>query len=179
MKKNVILVLGLCSAVMLTGCKSKESAYRQAYEQATREQAYNTDASQTTTTPAVTPVPTTPPVSEAPVTQTPTQPSSAVVVDNGDVRTIEGGFTVQSGNPLKTFSVVVSSFVTQANADNLATRLKAEGYDARVVKTNETINGTTGWYRVIAASYDDKPSAAQTRDQLRGKFPGAWLLYKK
>ena len=27
-------MLGLCAAVMFTGCKSRESAYRQAYEQA-------------------------------------------------------------------------------------------------------------------------------------------------
>ena len=31
MKKHLILVLSLCSAVVFTGCKSKESAYRQAY----------------------------------------------------------------------------------------------------------------------------------------------------
>mgnify|MGYP002245263885 CR=1 FL=1 len=38
-----------------------------------------------------------------------------------------------------------------------------KGYDARVVKTNETINGTTGWFRVIASSFDDKASAVQSR----------------
>jgi hypothetical protein len=32
---------------------------------------------------------------------------------------------------------------------------------------------------VIAASYADKASAAQLRDQLIGDYPGAWLLYKK
>ena len=34
MKKNSIFVFGICAAMLFTGCKSRESAYRQAYEQA-------------------------------------------------------------------------------------------------------------------------------------------------
>ena len=34
MKKNFVIALGLCSVVLFTGCKSRESAYRQAWEQA-------------------------------------------------------------------------------------------------------------------------------------------------
>ena len=87
--------------------------------------------------------------------------------------------SVISGNPLKTYSVVVGSFLTQANAEGQKARLQGSGYDARVVKTNETINGQTGWFRVIASSFDDKASAAQSRDALKGSYPGAWLLYRK
>ena len=34
MKKSSILCLGLCATLMITGCKSKESAYRKAYDKA-------------------------------------------------------------------------------------------------------------------------------------------------
>ncbi|MCI6643079.1 MAG: SPOR domain-containing protein, partial [Bacteroidales bacterium] len=84
-----------------------------------------------------------------------------------------------NGAALKTYSVVVGSFINQVNAEALLNRLKAEGNDARIIKTNETINGQTGWYRVIASSYSDKAAAATSRDQLRSKYAGAWLLYTK
>ena len=95
------------------------------------------------------------------------------------MRTISGGFTVVNGEALRTYSVVVGSFLTQANAEGLMTRLKNQGYASRVVKTNETINGHTGWFRVIASSYDDKASAVQSRNQLKETYAGAWLLYSK
>ena len=104
---------------------------------------------------------------------------SSNTVDLSGTRTIEGGVTVVSGNQLKDFSVVVGSFQTQANAEGLKQLLQSKGYDSRVIKTNETINGHTGWFRVIAASYTDKASAAQLRDQMKGDYPGAWLLYNK
>lgn len=170
MKKNLFVVLGIGAAVLMTSCKSQQSAYRQAWEKAQQaqnagtqdeQQAGNTQSETVTVTP-VTPAQTTTPVT-----------------DNSDVRTIDGEMSVIKGSPLKTYSVVVSSFVTQANAEGLQTRLTNEGYDARVVKTNETINGKTGWFRVVASSYDDKASAVQSRTNLRAKFPGAWLLYRK
>ena len=34
MKKNLFLALGVGAALVLTGCKSQESAYRKSYEQA-------------------------------------------------------------------------------------------------------------------------------------------------
>lgn len=176
MKKNFVFVLGLCAAVLFTGCKSRESAYRQAYEQAmaqdnnshkNEQQAQipedNTQEQQVVTTTVV------------PVTPV----KKVEVVDHSDVREIQGDLSVISGNPLKTYSVVVNSFVTQANAENQQSRLQNQGYDSRIVKTNETINGKTGWFRVIASSYDDKASAVQSRETLKGEYPGAWLLYRK
>lgn len=169
------LALGLVlSAVVLTGCKSKESAYRQAYEKAKAQETAVVQQPQT----QVVPVQTAQPVQ-------PVQPKKEVVAvqaeteDLSDVRTIPGGFTVVNGSPLKAFSVVVGSFVAQANAEGLLSTLKAKGYDARLVKTNETINGHTGWFRVVASSFDDKASAAMSRDELRADYTGAWLLYNK
>lgn len=171
MKHSLLLGLTLCSAVVLTGCKSKESAYRQAYEKAKAQEAASTN----TTNVAVAPVDNNRQVAVTPVTPT----RNTTPVDHSDVRTIAGGVTVVNGSPLKTYSVVVGSFLTQANAEGLMSTLKNNGYDARVLKTNETINGHTGWFRVIASSYDDKASAAQSRDQLKANYSGAWLLYNK
>ena len=176
MKKHLILVLSLCSAVVFTGCKSKESAYRQAYELA-RAQEAQSGAAQVTPAPVVV----TPQSNQgqAGVVNVNPASSNASSASNADVRTSPGGFTMVSGNPLKAYSVVVGSFVTQANAEGLMTTLKARGYDARVVKTNETINNQTGWFRVIASSYDEKELAVRSRDELKASYAGAWLLYNK
>ena len=173
MKRKIFLVASLCSMVVLTGCKSREKAYRQAFELAQENE-------QTTTTPttpvAVVTTPTE--VKETPVQPvTPVQPST---MDNVEVRTIDAGFTVLPGyNPLKAYSVQVGSFVTQANAERAAATLKQEGYDARVLQTNEVIKGRTGWFRVIASSFDDKASAVSSRESLRSRYPDAWILYRK
>lgn len=175
MKKNLLVVLSLCSMVALVGCKSRESAYKQAWEKAQAQQtATDQNEQQVVTTPVE--------ESTKNVVETPVAPAttpSAANAENADVRTIPGGVNLTKGNPLKVYSVVVGSFVTQVNAEDLMTRLQGQGYDARVVRTNETINGQTGWYRVIASSYDDKASAVQSRDGLRTQFPDAWLLYRK
>lgn len=173
MKKNLVITFGLSIVVLFTtGCKSQQSAYRQAYEQAVAQDKLLSEQEAKAETPTQTVTVTTP---ETTVTPTTTQET----VDNSDVREIQGATSVVSGNPLKTYSVVVGSFVTQANAEGLKTRLQNNGYDARVLQTNETINNKTGWYRVIASSYEDKASAVQSRDALRSNYPGAWLLYRK
>ena len=171
MKKSLFIVLGLCSAVVLSGCKSRESAFRQAYEKAKESEMASQNNNQQTVTVTqqndeveVTPVATT---------------SVRQDVDKIETRTIKGGFSVVKGSPLKTFSVVVGSFVTETTAYDLADRLKGKGFDSRVVKTNEVINGKTPWFRVVASSFDDKVTAANSRDELRADYPGAWLLYNK
>jgi cell division septation protein DedD len=168
MKQYFLLGLTLCAAMVFTGCKSKDSAYREAYERAkAQEQQATTDVtSQQTTTPAVTPVQT-------------TTTTTNTTVDHSDVRTIPGGITVVAGSNLKAYSVVVGSFVNQTNAVGLMNTLNNLGYNATVVKTNETIKGQTGWFRVIASSFDTKDQAANSRDELRSSYPGSWLLYNK
>jgi len=167
MKNYFFLGMMLCAAVVFTGCKSKDSAYREAYERAkAQEQQATTEVNNNVTTPAQNVV----------VAPTQTQP---VQVDHSDVRTIPGGVTVVQGAALKAYSVVVGSFVNQTNAVGLMNTLNSRGYQATVVKTNETIKGQTGWYRVIASSFDYKDQAAQSRDGLKATYPGAWLLYNK
>lgn len=171
MKKNLVLALGLCSLVLFTGCKSRESAYRQAYEQAMANNDNKQDEQQVEISEKTE-------KTETVVVSTPQTPVT-VTEDHTEVREIQGALSVVSGNPLKTYSVVVGSFLTQANAEGESTRLQSAGYESRVVKTNETINGKIGWFRVIASSFDDKSSAVQSRNSLRSKYPGAWLLFRK
>lgn len=165
MKKIALFAIAL-GAVAMTSCKSKEDVYRKMYEDA---KAQETTVDQTKTV-VVTPVET---------TKTEPAKTTTTTVDLSGTRQIQGGVTVVSGEQLKEFSVVVGSFQTQANAEGLKMLLQTKGYSSRVIKTNETINGQTGWFRVIAASFSDKASAAQLRDQMIGDYPGAWLLYNK
>ena len=81
---------------------------------------------------------------------------------------------LQSGAPLKAYSVVVGSFALKANAEGEVQRLINKGYNARLVYTAEN-----NMYRVVASSFDTKPEAAQSRDQLAAQYQGAWLLYAK
>ena len=165
MKQYFLLSWTLCAAMVFTGCKSKDSAYREAYERAkAQEQQATTDVTNQQTTTVVAPVQT---------------QQTTTTVDHSDVRTIPGGITVVAGANLKAYSVVVGSFVNQTNAVGLMNTLNGRGYNATVVKTNETIKGQTGWFRVIASSFDYKDQAAQSRDELKASYPGAWLLYNK
>lgn len=161
----MILCAGLCLAMVFTGCKSKESAYKQAYEKAKAAESAQAPA-EVIETQVATETPTVTPVQTRPVTQT-------TVVDNVDnISVREERVSVVSGTGLRNFSVVVGSFSVIANAEGLQQRLKNAGYAAQIVK-----NVDRNMYRVVASTFDDKASAAQSRDQLRGTYPDAWLLY--
>ena len=158
--------MGLCTLALFTACKSQESAYRAAYEAAKANESSET----------VTVVPQQQETTVTPVVTTPVQEP---VVDNTPVRTIAGGLTVLKGEPLNQYSVIVGSFMNQTNAEGLYTTLVNRGFSARLVRTNETINGHTGWYRVAASSYDNKAYAVDSKNQLKGTYPDAWLLLNK
>lgn len=158
MKKMIVLGMGLCLAFAFSSCKSSESAYKKAYEQAKQQEL--ADA----TTKAA-PVETVAPV--APV---------APVVDNTPVR--EEKVQLVSGDGLKAYSVVCGSFGVKANADGLKAKMDNDGYNAKVV-----YNAEKNMYRVIVESFDTRSEAASARDAFKAKYPnrqdfqGAWLLY--
>lgn len=165
MKKFLVFGLGLCLALGFTSCKSSESAYRKAYEKAKAQEAV---AATTTEPVTVTPVVTTPVVT-TPVTT----PASNYDASNVSVR--QERVTVVGSGELKDYSVIVGSFSLEANARGLQQKLAGQGYNSMVVSAN-TDKGLM--YRVVAATYGDKASAAQKRDQLVDAYPGAWLLYR-
>lgn len=180
MKKYTVLCAALCTAMLFTGCKSKESAYKQAYlkakQQDEMQQAQQQQAQQEQQY-EVAPVVETPqanvvvPMDEKPANQT-------QVVDNGDnIKVRPEAVTVVNGNGLKNFSVIVGSFSLMANAEGLQKTLLGQGYaDAQVVQNS---NVSPVMYRVVATTFDSKTEAESSRLALTEKFPGAWLLYAK
>lgn len=163
MKKTLFIGACVCMALVLTGCKSsKETGYKKAYEKAQAAQAAENEAvvsAPVVQTPVVTPVEET---VTAPVQQN---------VENVAVRTEK--LNVVDGSALKNFSVVVGAYSLKANALGHAAQLRQAGYDARVA-----YNADRNMYRVVASSFDTKAQAVQSRDQLRAKYPEAWLLYQ-
>ena len=159
MKKIFVIALAICSVFAVSSCKSsKESAYKDAYEQArlAEGQGQQSDA-----------------VEIAPVA------SSTVknVAEDTTYRTEK--VVLASGNEgsLKAFSVVCGSFGQKANAEKVRAELIDEGYDAIIVQSPK------GLFRVICASYDSRQEAANARAQFKTDHPNnadyqkAWLLY--
>ncbi len=165
MKKYLMLGGGLCLAMMVTSCKSSESAYKKAYEKAKQQELAQPQVNETV---EVTPVVNTPVVS-APQQQAP--------VSNATVR--EEKVSMVSGEGIKNYSVVCGSFGVKANAEGLKDFLDKEGYSAQIV-----YNPERQMYRVVVATYDDKAAAAQARDTFKAKYPSrsdfqeSWLLYR-
>ena len=158
MKKYMILCAGLCAAVAFTGCKSSESAYKKAYEKAKAQEAAAVESNTGANVVA--------PIEEKPIDE-------VKVVDNADnVQVRQEQVSLIDGSGLKNFSVVVGSFSLKANAEGLQQRLKESGYDAQIVKNNDR-----NMFRVVATTFADKASAAQSRNELRAKYPDAWLLF--
>lgn len=164
MRKYMVVCAGLCVALVFTGCKSSESAYKKAYEKAkAQEENRAAEANQGNEEIAVV----------APVVEKPA--SETVVVDNADnVPVRQETLSVINGAGLKSFSVVVGSFSVQANAEGLQGTLRSQGYDAQVA-----YNSANQMYRVVAATFDNKVDAVNSRNDLRSQYPDAWLLYNK
>ncbi|WP_018909663.1 SPOR domain-containing protein [Prevotella veroralis] len=165
MKKIMVLGAAMCVALSFTGCKSSESAYKKAYEKAKAQEQTSTDNddSMRQDAPVVAPVETV----QQPVTQAP-------VVDNYDNEPVRReNVSVVNGAGLKAYSVVVGSFGVKANAEGLQQRLQNAGYSAQVA-----FNSGNNMYRVVAATFDSKASAVQSRNQLRATYADAWLLAK-
>ena len=158
MKKYMILCAGLCAAMAFTSCKASESAYKKAYEKAKAQEAAAVETNTEANVVA--------PIEEKPIDE-------VRVVDNADnVQVRQEQVSLIDGSGLKNFSVVVGSFSLRANADGLQQRLKEAGYDAQIVK-----NADRNMFRVVATTFADKASAAQSRNELRAKYPDAWLLF--
>lgn len=160
MKNIVVLGMGLCVALAFSSCKSSESAYKKAYEQAKQQELADTQSQQTTPVQTVAPV-------------TPAAP-----VETGPIR--EEKVQLVSGEGLRAYNVVCGSFGIKANADGLKNQLDGDGYSAKVV-----YNAEKNMYRVVVASFDTHSEAAQARDSFKAKYPnrkdfqGAWLLYNR
>ncbi len=80
----------------------------------------------------------------------------------------------ESSDALKyKYHVVVGSFSKPTNARGLQSTLKSEGNNAIVV-INEN-----GMYRVLIASYNQYAQARARINQIKDRFPDAWVLVKR
>jgi cell division protein FtsN len=154
MKKIGLLVMALCVVMVFsTSCKSKQSAYRTAYEQAkAREMAEQANDDE------FTPV---------------TKPISSSETRQERINPIAG----ENAAGLRLYSVVIGSFQNRTNAFGLKDRMTREGYRP-VIAENDF-----GMYRVIVSSFDGRADAARARDALKTKykpnFQDAWLLERR
>jgi len=78
---------------------------------------------------------------------------------------------------LKDYNVVVGTFGSKANADNMKATMASRGYSAFLVQN------ASGMYRVVAGSFDTREAATSVRDIIRNTYPTekgtcaeAWLL---
>ena len=171
MKKYTLVCAAIAAAMILSGCKSKESAYKQAYLKAKQQdemmQQQQQQAQQQVQQQEQNVVV---PMQEKVANQT-------RVVDNADnIAVRQETVSLVNGSGLKNFSVVVGSFSLKENAEGLQSKLKGLGYDAQVAVNNSV---SPIMYRVIATTFDTKAEAAASRNALIEQYPGAWLLYAK
>ena len=156
MKKNLMWGVVFVATLALVGCKSSESSYKKAYEKAKQQEMSDyTQQEQVETEP----------VQGTPVVST----TQAANTENDRQERLE----VMNGGTLKAFNVVCGSFKSVDNANNLRNTLVGKGYAAQVAQNPET-----GMYRVVATSHEDRASAIASRNQLRGTYPDAWILYR-
>ncbi|MBP5771560.1 MAG: SPOR domain-containing protein [Bacteroidaceae bacterium] len=157
MKNYLVLGAAICVALSMVSCKSKESAYKKAYEKAKQQQTSAQAPVQRST-------------AQQPTTVAPVQTVTTTPVTNEATRT--ENLTVVNGAGLKAFSVVVGSFSVKANAEALQRKLNSAGYAAQIATNPQ------GMYRVIASTFDDLNSAVESRNNLRSQYSDAWLLRK-
>ena len=152
MKKLGLLSMVLCVVTMCcVSCKSKQSAYKAAYEQAKEREMTNSE-----------------PVEEqiTPVTKAKTSTATRQ----------EKNTPISGENPegIKLYSVVIGSFKNKTNAYSVKERMQNEGY-MPVLGENEQ-----GMLRVILTSHETRKEAEKSRDAIRAKFfpnfQDAWLL---
>lgn len=144
MKKVVQLSLALlCLTFIATSCKPKQSAYKSVYEAAKeREMEAAETESHTVTKPVGTLTPVEVSVRKEKVT--PVYSSDAA--------------------GLKSYSVVIASLSVKLNAESLKRRMENEGYNVILAQNEQSM------YRVIVASYDDKQSAVNKRNEIYQKY---------
>ncbi|MDR2622006.1 MAG: SPOR domain-containing protein [Dysgonamonadaceae bacterium] len=155
--KSKIYLLGflvICIMFTLNSCKSKESAYKAAYE-AAKAREMQEDVQEVN------------PVEKPKVSYS----TASTVVQKEKITVVDG-----SGSSIQQYNVVIGSFTNKTNALSLKERMENRGYKAFLAQNEK------GMYRVIVATFSNKAAAAAERDSLKDKyypeFQDAWILDK-
>ena len=143
----VFCVVEMCCV----SCKSKQSAYKAAYEQAKEREMTNSEPVEEQITPV-------------------TKAKTSTATRQEKITPISG----ENPEGIKLYSVVIGSFKNKTNAYSLKERMQNEGY-MPVLGENEQ-----GMLRVILTSHETRKEAEKSRDAIRAKFfpnfQDAWLL---
>ncbi|MEG1585770.1 MAG: SPOR domain-containing protein [Bacteroidales bacterium] len=156
MRKIFAFVMAAGLLLTFGSCKSKQSAYKAAYEKAKPKEVV--DAVEE--------------VEEEPVLKTPSAKHSGAAVTTEKVTAVNSS----DASNLQKYSVVIGSFINKTNATALRDQMAAKGFNAFLAQNEK------GMYRVIVASFPDKAQAAEERDRIKAKyasanqFQDAWLL---
>ncbi|GHT55659.1 hypothetical protein FACS189451_07280 [Bacteroidia bacterium] len=167
--KSKIYLLGflvICILFTLDSCKSKESAYKAAYEAAKQREMQEEDVTDVT------------PVEKPKVSYSSPSSSSSSSSWNSPAVVQKERITIVDGSAasLQQYNVVIGSFTNKTNATSLKERMTKQGYNAFLAQNDK------GMYRVIVATFSNRASAAAERDRIKDKyypdFQDAWLLDK-
>ena len=143
----VLCVVTMCCV----SCKSKQNAYKAAYEQAKEREMTNSEPVEEQITPV-------------------TKAKTSTATRQEKITPISG----ENPEGIKLYSVVIGSFKNKTNAYSLKERMQNEGY-MPVLGENEQ-----GMLRVILTSHETRKEAEKSRDAIRAKFfpnfQDAWLL---
>lgn len=153
MKKSLIWVMSLCLIFGLGACKSKQSAYKAAYEKAKEKEIAVVDEEEE---------------EEEMIEKPTTRPVVNETFQKESLQAIDG--------TLRTYSVVIGSFQNHDNAKKMKSTYEEKGYNCSIA-----LNTDKQMYRVIVGSFDNKSDAATLRDSVKKKYGlyDAWLLEKK
>jgi cell division septation protein DedD len=153
MKSKNYLLWSLALAILFSfnSCKSKESAYKAAYEAAKAKEIQENNVEETTSV---------------------TKPAYSYDTSTATVQ--KEKVTAVDGAGIRQFSVVIGSFLNKTNAVSLKERMNTKGYNAFLAQNER------GMYRVIVATFGDKSSAVSERERVKEKyypdFQDAWIL---
>ncbi|MDR1331030.1 MAG: SPOR domain-containing protein [Tannerella sp.] len=158
MKTMSLWSAALCMVlVCCVSCKSKQSAYKAAYEQAKERQ-----------------------MTEAPVQEEEIAPVSKSKTTTAPTVTRQERITPVAGEDatgIKLYSVVIGSFRNKTNAYSLKDRMQRDGY-MPVLGENEQ-----GMLRVILTSHERRQDADASRAEVMRKyypdFQDAWILERR
>lgn len=161
--KKLIIMLAAISAVTFTSCQSKKTLTDAAIVASPAQEVKEVT-----------------PISYTQQTQQTTTQKTAPVVNTADKDRQEKVTVVNAGDAalLRDYNVIVGAFSRLDYANNFVAKMQQRGYNSFLVQNS------TGLYRVVAASFDNRNQAAATRDEIKTKFanddpgtcPAAWLL---
>jgi cell division protein FtsN len=151
--------LVVCILFTFDSCKSKESAYKAAYEAAKAKEMQEEEVTDTT------------PVEKPKVSYSTSSTSTQKDVQKEKITVVDN-----PSSSILQYNVVIGSFTNKTNALSLKERMANQGYSTFLAQ-NES-----GKYRVIVATFSSKAAAVAERDNIKGRyypeFRDAWVLDK-